>query len=107
MAQKVQITLVDDLDGSAANETVQFGLDGVGYEIDLSAANADALRQALARYVGSARRVASRRARGASGRGASDAHAIRAWAKERGLAVSERGRISAEVRRAYDADPAT
>jgi hypothetical protein len=108
MAQKVQITLVDDLDGSPADETVQFGLDGVAYEIDLSSANAAALRESLGRYVGSARRLSGRRGRsGSTARGDSDAHLIRTWAKQRGLEVSERGRIPAEVRRAYEADPST
>ena len=60
MAQKVQVLLVDDVDGGKADETVQFGLDGVSYEIDLSSKNAAKLRDALAGYVGEARRVASR-----------------------------------------------
>ena len=57
MAQKVNIVLVDDLDGTEASETVTFGLDGTTYEIDLNAKNADALRGALAGYVGHARKV--------------------------------------------------
>ena len=57
MAQKVQVQLIDDLDGSEADGAVRFGLDGTEYEIDLSAGHAQELRGALARYVGAARRA--------------------------------------------------
>ena len=69
MAQKVNIVLVDDLDGTEATETVAFGLDGTTYEIDLNDANAAALREALSGYVGHARKVTGggRRGRKASG----------------------------------------
>src|SRR5664279_3833487 len=63
VAQKVQVILTDDLDGGDAEETVQFAIDGVSYEIDLSASNAEALRDALAAYVASARRVGGRSVR--------------------------------------------
>ena len=106
MAQRVQVVLEDDLDGGKADETVIFGLDGTTYEIDLSKKNAAKLRDALAGYVGSARRVSGRRGAAARGRGrsraASDSADIRAWAKDNGYDVSERGRISAEVRAAYN-----
>jgi hypothetical protein len=59
MAQKVNIVLVDDLDGSEATESVSFGLDGTSYEIDLNDKNAAQLRDALAPYVGHARKVGS------------------------------------------------
>ncbi|MGN6332753.1 MAG: histone-like nucleoid-structuring protein Lsr2 [Motilibacteraceae bacterium] len=116
MAQKVQVMLVDDIDGGEADETVSFSLDGVAYEIDLSTPNAEAMRETLAQYVGVARRVggraaASRAAGGGRARkaatpsadGGRDTSAIRAWAKENGYEVSERGRISAKVLEAYDA----
>ncbi|HWJ85517.1 MAG TPA: Lsr2 family protein [Cellulomonas sp.] len=107
MAQKVQVLLVDDIDGVPADETVTFGLDGVTYEIDLTTARAAELRDGLAQWVGHARKVGARSSAPRSAprgrRSASDAHAIREWAKGRGLAVSERGRISAEVRAAYEA----
>ena len=108
MAQKVQVLLVDDVDGGAADETVTFGLDGVTYEIDLTGANAAKLRDALATWVGHGRKVGGRAARTASSARArrtssSDAQAIRDWAKSNGFTVSERGRISAEVKSAYDA----
>ncbi len=110
MAQKVQVLLVDDIDGGTADETVTFGLDGVSYEIDLTSAHAGELRDAFAQWVGHARKVGGRAgsAKGAAparGRRSSsgDAQAIREWAKEHGHHVSERGRISAEVKAAYDA----
>ncbi|QGQ20361.1 Lsr2 family protein [Cellulomonas sp. JZ18] len=116
MAQKVQVLLVDDVDGGTADETVTFGLDGVTYEIDLTSENAGKLRDALAPWVGHARRVGGRSSSGRSSSGrsssgssssraarANEAQEIREWAKENGYQVSERGRISAEVRQAYDA----
>lgn len=108
MAQKVQVLLVDDIDGGSADETVTFALDGVSYEIDLTTAHAAELRDALATWVGHARKVGGRSAAGRSAgttrpRRSSDAGAVRAWAKESGFEVSERGRISAEIREAYDA----
>ena len=117
MAQRVNVVLVDDIDGSEAAETVTFGLDGAQYEIDLSADNADKLREALAPYVGHGRRAGGRRrsgggssGRSSSGRssstsssGGASAADVRAWARENGWDVPERGRVSAEVREAYDA----
>ncbi|MBD3779913.1 Lsr2 family protein [Cellulomonas sp. ES6] len=110
MAQKVQVLLVDDIDGGTADETVSFALDGVSYEIDLTTEHATELRDALATWVGHARKTGGRSggSRGGSAgasrpRRASDAGAVRAWAKENGFEVSERGRISAEIREAYDA----
>jgi hypothetical protein len=110
MAQKVQVILVDDLDGGDAEETVSFGLDGVSYEIDLNAANAARLRDELAPWVGHARRVGGRstggrRSSGTRSRSTSstDTAAVREWARENGHQVSERGRISAEVMEAYKA----
>ncbi len=104
MAQKVQVILVDDLDGGEAEETVLFALDGVSYEIDLSSKNAGKLRDSLASYVGSARKSGGRggaRGRG-RGRGRQSASSVntsevRAWAKEHGYEVSERGRIPANI----------
>ena len=104
MAQRVHVTLEDDIDGSDAVETVQFGLDGVSYEIDLSEANAAKLRDALALWVGNARRVGGRKqtARATtSGRG--DLNEIRAWGRDNGYKVSDRGRVPLEVIKAYDA----
>ncbi len=109
MAQKVQVILVDDVDGGEAEETVSFALDGVSYEIDVSAENAEALREAIAPWVGHARRVGGRstarrstRARNGSASRASLSD-IREWARENGYKVSDRGRVSAEVMEAYHA----
>jgi hypothetical protein len=102
MAQKVQVMLVDDLDGSAADETVTFGLDGAKFEIDLTAAHAAELRSALAPWIRAGRKTSSRTAsRGRSSGG--DVSKIRAWAKSHGYQVSERGRIPANIRDAYNA----
>ena len=106
MAQRVNIVLVDDIDGSEAAETVSFSLDGASYEIDLSAANAGKLREALAGYVGHARKVgggrrAGRRAAAAvAGPSAKD---VRAWARGNGYDLPDRGRIPGDVQAAYAA----
>ncbi len=108
MAQRVQVILEDDLDQSPADETVTFGLDGVTYEIDLNEANAAKLRDAFAPYVGVARRVSGRRSTGRASTGgsrsakASELAEIRTWARANGFQVSDRGRISEEVRTAYE-----
>jgi hypothetical protein len=109
MAQKVSITLVDDIDGSEADETVTFALDGTTYEIDLNSKHAQALRTELAGYVGYARKVSTqRRSTGrktstASGSNGTSAAEIRDWARSNGHEVPERGRIPAAVREAFDA----
>jgi hypothetical protein len=106
MAQKVQVVLVDDIDGGTADETVTFALDGVGYEIDLTTANAARLRDALAPWVGSGRRVGgrARAARRGAGRSSGGRNTeIREWARSNGYKVSDRGRIPAEVKAAFDA----
>lgn len=111
MAQQVTVMLVDDIDGTEAEETVNFALDGAAYEIDLSAENAAALRDALEDFVESAQRLGRTRRNGAArsvkaGQPAKvdreQNQAIREWARKRGLAVSDRGRISAEVMEAYN-----
>ncbi|GAA3007225.1 Lsr2 family protein [Kitasatospora sp. NPDC006786] len=112
MAQRVQVILEDDLDGGSADETVTFALDGVAYEIDLKSANADKLRGLLAPYVEKGRKQSGRLAgarrpgRSAaarpSGGGAPDTAKIRAWAKEQGLEVNDRGRVPSNVREAYE-----
>ena len=104
MAQKVQTLLIDDLDGGGADGTVRFGLDGTEYEIDLSAEHAEALRKALAPYLGAARRTPSSAVRrpGRTGRravnvGGPDPIAVREWAKSQGIEVKDRGRVPAEL----------
>jgi hypothetical protein len=113
MARRIVHQLVDDLDGSVLDvgegETVRFSLDGTAYEIDLTERNAAALRDAFAPYVAAARSISS--SRGASSEasrkrrrpGQQDYSAIRAWAKDNGYQVSERGRVPASVVDAYEA----
>ncbi|MGY2700650.1 MULTISPECIES: histone-like nucleoid-structuring protein Lsr2 [unclassified Nocardioides] len=106
MAQKVNIVLVDDIDGSEATETVSFGLDGTTYEIDLNEKNAAKLRDSLSGYIGHGRKVGAaprrgRRSAAAAANGPS-AREIRDWARSNGHDVPDRGRVSADVRAAYD-----
>ena len=105
MAQKVQVLHVDDLDGGAATETLSFSFDGTSYEIDLSADNASKFRKEFAPYLDHARRAsgAGRRRRARTGPGRERSSEIRAWAKQRGYKVSERGRIPATIIAEYDA----
>jgi len=111
MAQKVQVILVDDVDGGEADETVSFALDGISYEIDVSETNAEAIREALAPWVGHARKMGGRstarsRSSATKSRPAAeraDLSDMRAWARENGYVVSDRGRVSSEVRAAYEA----
>ena len=127
MAQRTVVTLLDDLDQSPADETVEFGLDGVTYEIDLSEEHAAALRDALRVYVEHARRTGGRRSAAGSSSGGRSARrgdrsngtggratvdreqnqAIREWARKQGMTVSERGRIPREVTDAYHRSRAT
>lgn len=106
MAQKVNIILVDDIDGSDADETVSFGLDGTTYEIDLKNKHAAALRDALATYVGHARKVSGARGRRATRSTTTamgpSAREVRDWARSNGFKVPDRGRIPSDVREAFD-----
>lgn len=113
MAQQVIVSLVDDLDGTTEEgvATVEFGLDGVTYEIDLSPGNAEGLRDLLADYVASARRtggrkrstpkVASHTSNGEADDLDMSAKAIRAWAADTGMPLNEKGRIPGRVRDDY------
>lgn len=107
MAQRVHIVLTDDLDQSEAAETITFALDGSTYEIDLSTENAAKLRETVQPYIAVARRSTGRAKAGTRRRvsvgGAASATEIRAWAVEQGMQVSSRGRVSADVRAAYEA----
>jgi hypothetical protein len=112
MAKKVITTLVDDVDGSTATQSVDFGLDGVTFTIDVSDGNAEKLRAAFEPFIAAGSRV------GRTGVGnwrpgatagarrsavAVDNRAVRAWAADNGLEVSDRGRISAEILAKYRA----
>ena len=107
VAQKVQVLLVDDITGGEADETVTFALDGATYEIDLTTENADKLRGLLSEYVDAGRKTGGRsRGRGRTVRAAAsssqDTAKIRAWAKENGYEVNDRGRVPATIREAYE-----
>lgn len=111
MAKRTVVMLEDDVEGGDAAETVSFALDDVAYTIDLNDRNAAALRDALAPWIGHARKTArpQRVAAGGGGgtrrrgEGRTDLAEVRAWGKDNGFAVSERGRISKELQQAYDA----
>ena len=110
VATKTVTTLVDDIDGSTDDVlTCAFGLGDVSFEIDLNAAHREELESVLAKFVAAARTVGGARPSRArrpesAGRGNRDhSHAIRAWAKENGFEVSERGRISKTIVEAYEA----
>ena len=117
MAQRIEVHLVDDVDGTDASETITFGLDGRTYDIDLSDANAAKLRGALETWIAKARKtsrgsskVAARSIAPAAPQRAraSNAHQdhlakVRAWAADNGYQVSARGRIPSRVVQAYEA----
>ena len=105
MAQKVTVALEDDLDGGPADETIRFAIDGTGYEIDLRTSHADAFRTQLAPYIEHARRAGRPQPHRPGRIAASRPHTgdIRAWAKDRGIVVNERGRIPANVAEQYRA----
>jgi Lsr2 len=102
VAQKIQTLFIDDIDGSEAEGTVRFALDGTDYEIDLNTKHAEALRKALSRYIDAARRssaaarrpVRSGRRSAASGLNTTE---VREWAKAQGIEVKDRGRVPAEL----------
>ena len=106
MAQKVNVLLVDDIDGSDADETIPFGLDGTHYEIDLNNDHAQELRGQLERYVKAARKVTGSAGRPSRVRRATENDArnkeIRNWARERNLDVNDRGRIPAGIVAQYE-----
>lgn len=110
MAQQRTVTMVDDIDGRKADETVSFGLDGVLYEIDLNSKKAAALRKSLAEFVSAGRQikppspfrtaVQTRPGRGLAAAGTTAAE-VREWAETAGITVSHRGRVSAALREQF------
>ena len=109
MARRTEVTLVDDIDGNAAEETVHFALDGMSYEMDLSTKHAEALRKALSQYITHARRLgrsgAVARRPGGTAPARSDRaqnQAIRDWAKKEGIDLADRGRIPASILKQYN-----
>ncbi|MGW4064279.1 histone-like nucleoid-structuring protein Lsr2 [Amycolatopsis sp. NPDC004747] len=114
MTKRVTIEILDDTDGSRAEQTVPFGLDGIAYEIDLSTTNTNALREALAPYVAAASRTGGRRIKVAVGQPTNSTkqepepsvnytatHDIRTWARANGYEVADQGRISKTLVEAY------
>jgi uncharacterized membrane protein len=104
MAQKIQVLFIDDLDGGEAAGTVRFGLDGTDYEIDLSTAHSDELRNALQQYITHGRRTggtARRAARSRRGSDGVDNARVREWAKGQGIEIKDRGRVPASVVEQY------
>ncbi|GAA4071604.1 Lsr2 family protein [Streptomyces hundungensis] len=107
MAQKIVTIIYDDLTGEKSSEaaTHQITIDGVAYEIDLSPDNYDKLMEAVNPFLQAGRRVRGGRGKSVPTRqagGNSDTAAVRAWAKEKGYDVNDRGRVSAEIREAYN-----
>ena len=105
MARNVSVVVTDDLDGSAGAQAVAFGLDGVSYEMDLGQPNRARLAGALAPFIEAGRKVTGggRRSPAAARGPRIDRAEIRTWARSAGLEVSERGRLSAEVMKQYEA----
>lgn len=101
MSQRIRVDLIDDVDGSQAEESVEFALDGVSYVIDLSEGNAAELRETLGKWTTVARRAGGRLSRHRHITTGPSAGEIRRWAHEQGMEISERGRIPFEVREAY------
>lgn len=108
MAQRQLTQITDDLDGSILEEatTIQFSLEGVSFEIDLSTENAEQLRSAVAPFLSAARRTSGRRTRGNTTTAATmrDLGAIREWARSNGYSISDRGRVSVEILEAFDSE---
>lgn len=103
MAQR--IVLVDDIDGSDADETVEFSVDGVTYEIDLSSENAKGLREAFEPFKTAGRRVTASRKGGRPTKRTvlpASPREIRDWARSQGIEVSDRGAIPTDVRKAFE-----
>lgn len=103
VAQRVVVTLSDDIEGGEASETVSFGLDGKSYEIDLNNDNAKKLRDSLARYVEAGRKRAKSGKTYHRTSVAPDPRAVRAWAESNGFEVPARGRIPKKVYDAFNA----
>lgn len=102
VARKIETVILDDLDGSTADTTIRFGLDGAEFEIDLNTAHANELRKATERYIEAGRKVSgvrktARRSTASTASSGPSSSAVREWAKDQGFAVKERGRIPAEL----------
>jgi uncharacterized protein YcbX len=103
MAQKMIVEVLDDIDGTPADGTVTFAVDGVAYEIDLNQKHADQLAKAIRPFVEKARRISTRRKSSSAPAKKHDQRDVRVWAQSRGMKISDRGRISADVLSQYEA----
>jgi hypothetical protein len=107
MAQRVEVRLTDDLDGTeirtGKGETVTFSLDGKSYEIDLTAKNASVLRKALRPYVDVGRPIKGSRRRPVRTKVGADARTVKRWARANGYQVRERGRVPNQILAAFEA----
>ncbi|MBV8996745.1 MAG: Lsr2 family protein [Pseudonocardiales bacterium] len=110
MAEKVIREFVDDIDGSPAERTFSFTVDGVSYEIDLSTQNIAEFKSAIGGFIESARKVkggSSRSRNRSDGSGGArqsreQIRAVREWARQHGHNISDRGRIPASIQQAFD-----
>jgi hypothetical protein len=104
MAQRTQIIITDDIDGSEAEGTIRFSFGGTSYEIDLNKKHADQFATALAPFTAAGRKVSGTRRSSRDGQASRhDQSGVRVWAREQGLKVSDRGRIPADVIAKYEA----
>jgi hypothetical protein len=101
MATKVLTTLQDDIDGSAAVETIRFALNGVEWEIDLSERNANRLRNSLNDFITHGRKVGAKREHSDASSRDFEPKDVRQWAEANGIDVNSRGRIPAEIVERY------
>lgn len=101
MASRTIVLLEDDVDGTEADETIEFGIDGTTYAIDLSDSNAKKLRGALDGYISKGRKVSGKRSTSRKASAALDLKAVRAWAASNGIELSSRGRVPAAVLEQY------
>jgi hypothetical protein len=103
MSSKVVVLLEDDVDGTRADETIEFGIDGTTYAIDLNDQNAKKLRGALDGYINKARKVSGKRSTSRKASSGLDLKAVRAWAASNGIELSSRGRVPSSVLEQYRA----
>jgi Lsr2 len=112
MARTVRVHLLDDIDGTTADETVKFSLDGTLYEIDLSSEHSEQLRKMVAKYIVAGRRasggivtgIRSRHHNGTARNSRTQNQAIREWARKTGHDINSRGRIPASLVELFEKD---
>lgn len=113
MAKQIITNIIDDLDGSEADETVSFALDGVGFDIDLNTKNAKVLRDFLEKYMEAGTRTGRVEGKHAQIRGyrpttvqntlnREQNQKIRTWAENNGWELADRGRIPQVIIDAFE-----